>query len=103
MADNNIPRMNRYQVETQRAIAEQQIVAALTNFAQQLPNGMLHLQAAINEAGEILDELLRRTGQYDEAAQFEPGTPPNPDLAAHREAVAGVEESTEIIDYDSGG
>src|SRR6185437_5687410 len=81
MTDNNTPGMNREQVEAQRAIAEQQIASALKNFAQQLPNGMLYLQEAINEAGKTLDYLLRRTGLYEDASQFDQGTAPNPDLA----------------------
>jgi outer membrane protein assembly factor BamA len=108
MADNPtpagaMPSINRVQIESARQAAEQQIAVALHAFALQLPQGTLYEQEALNEAGAILDRLLRRTGQYDEAAQFQPDPSPNPDMAAQRDAVAGAEESTEIKDYNSGG
>lgn len=97
------PQMNREQIEILYQAAQHQIAAAIHTFAMQLPQGVLYEQEALNEAGALLDRLLRRTGQYDEAAQFQPGTPPNPDMAARRKALAGVEESDEIKDYNSGG
>jgi hypothetical protein len=97
------PHINREQIEIAYKAAEQQITAAIHAFALQLPQGTLYEQEAVNAAGALLDQLLRRTGQYDEAAQFQPGTPPNPDLAARRAALAGVEESDEVKDFNSGG
>jgi len=94
-ADNAIPPMNREQLSEIRAIAQQKIEQALRDFAQRLPQGYLYVQNAINAMGAVLDNLERQTGQYDATAQFEPTSPPNPDLAKHREEVAGVEESDE--------
>ncbi len=101
MADDQ-QRLSDYQVESSRLIAMQQITATLETFARQLPNGQNYLQEAINAAGALLDHLLRQTGEYDEGAVYQPASPPNPDLAAHREAIGHTGEGEEIHDVTSG-
>lgn len=76
--------MNRHQVATIRQIAADQIGQTLTAFAQQLPGGMFHLQAAINEAGAVLDRLMQATGTFDDASTQQSPTEANPDQAAQR-------------------
>jgi hypothetical protein len=76
--------MNRHQVVTLRQIAQDQITRALSDFAQQLPGGNLHLQAALNEASAVLDRMMRATGVFDEATTQQSPTAANPDLAAQR-------------------
>ena len=90
--------MNAEQVDELYREAEAKITAALTEFARQLPCGQTHLQNALNSMGETLGALLIATGQQPATSQ--PDIIPNPDLAPHREEMAGVLETEDIREGD---
>jgi hypothetical protein len=92
--------IDRYQLTRDRIIAEQRITAALTEFAHTLPDGMRHLQSAIDGMSAVLDNLERATGQFNDPLAA--GPPPGrwDTNVAEEERVAGVEESEEIKDFD---
>ncbi len=96
------PGMNRHQVVIIRQVAADQIQQALTAFAQQLPGGMPHLQAAINEAGAILDRLMLATGTFDDATTQQSPTAANPDQAAHRLPLDQAADGAAANDVTSG-
>jgi enamine deaminase RidA (YjgF/YER057c/UK114 family) len=94
--------MNRHQVATLRQIAEDQINQALNDFAKQLPGGLTHLQAALNEAGAVLDRLMSATGTLDRPADLQSPTEANPDQAAQRLPLDQAADQASVNDVTSG-